>query len=300
MTDELSPEEIAEMDAEELAVRVADIDDFRLTRPILRDRVEEIVQENLQYRQAFREYGATDINSNTVQFPVPDDSMGQPKVVEEGSEFPRDQETYSKATLTFDKFGFEVSITDEAVRFGRVDAEAEAQAEMARAQMKNIDVRAFDFLDTNNNSTTIGNDTEDLDFEAVVAAYEELYAEEYNPNEMELYVGPDGMRDLSLDDSFNRATTGGDDLVTTEGTNYLGEIYNVPVFSTNTGDLGDDEAILVDTSKYGYFAEWEPMNVETYREESNDQTVYQLSAHNGFAVTDSSAAVFIQGGSSGA
>ena len=61
-----------------------------------------------------------------------------------------------------------------------------------------------------------------------------------------------------------------------------------------------DEAILVDTSKYGYFAEWEPMNVESYREDSNDQWVYKLNAHNGFAVTDAQAAVKIQGGASGA
>jgi len=263
--------------------------------------VEERTEPDYQFRRAFRDFDASNNDAETLQFPVPtDDLEGHVVEIDEGSDYPRSELNYGEAGADRAKYGFEVTITDEAVRFGRVDAEAEAQAEMARAQMKNIDVRAFDFLDTNNNSTTIGNDTEDLDFEAVVAAYEELYAEEYNPNEMELYVGPDGMRDLSLDDSFNRATTGGDDLVTTEGTNYLGEIYNVPVFSTNTGDLGDDEAILVDTSKYGYFAEWEPMNVETYREESNDQTVYQLSAHNGFAVTDSSAAVFIQGGSSGA
>jgi len=42
------------------------------------------------------------------------------------------------------------------------------------------------------------------------------------------------------------------------------------------------------------------MNVETYREDSNQQTVYQLSAHNGFAITDSNAAIEIQGGASGA
>jgi len=263
--------------------------------------VEERTQPDYQFRRAFRDFNASDNDAETLKFPVPEDDLeGHVVEIGEGSDYPRSELNYSEAAADRAKYGFEVSITDEAVRFGRVDAEAEAQAEMARAQMKQIDERAFEFLNTNNNDVTVGNDGEDLDFEAVVEAYEVLYSDEFNPNEMELYVGPDGMRDLSLDDSFNRATTGGDDLVTTEGTNYLGEIYNVPVFSTNTGDLGDDEAIMVDTSKYGYFAEWEPMNVDTYREESNDQTVYQLSAHNGFAVTEDQAAVFIQGGASGA
>jgi len=264
-------------------------------------RVEERTEPTYQFRQAFRDYDASGNDAEELKFPVPDDDL-EGHVVElgEGSDFPRSELNYSEVGAVRNKFGFEVSITDEAVRFGRVDAEMQAQEEMARAATKNIDERAFNLLDSNNNSTTIGNDGEDLDFEAVVAGYEELFAEEYDPNEMVLFVGPDGMRDLSLDDSFNRATEGGDRLTTTQGPDYLGEIYGVPVLGTNTGDLGDDEAIMVDTSKYGHLAEWEPMDVTTYREESNQQTVYQISGHNGFAVTDPDAAVFIQGGESGA
>jgi len=263
--------------------------------------VEERTQPDYQFRRAFRDYNASDNDAEQLNFPIPtDDLEGHVVEIGEGSDFPRSELNYDEVAAVRNKYGFEVSITDEAVRFGRVDAEAEAQAEMARAQMKNIDERAFELLNANNNDVTVGNDGEDLDFEAVVEAYEVLYADEFNPNEMEMYVGPDGMRDLSLDDSFNRATEGGDSLVTDRGPNYLGTIYNVPVYSTNTGDLGDDEALLVDTSKYGYLAEWEAMNVDTYREDSNQQTVYQLSAHNGFAVTEDQAAVKIQGGASGA
>jgi len=264
-------------------------------------QVQERTEPDYQFRRAFRDFDASNNDAETLKFPVPEDDLeGHVVEIGEGSDYPRGELNYGEAGADRAKYGFEMVITDEAIRFGRVDVEAETQAEMARSQMKNIDERAFSFLNSNNNSTTVGNDGEDLDFEAVVEAYEVLYSEEYNPNEFEIYVGSDGMRDLSLDDSFNRATEGGDSLVTDMGQNYLGTIYNAPVFSTNTGDLGDDEAIMVDTSKYGYFAEWEPMNVETYREDSNDQFVYKLNAHNGFAVLDSDAAVKIQGGASGA
>jgi len=265
---------------------------------ILRE-VQERTQPTYQFRQAFRDYDASGNDAEELKFPVPDDDLeGHVVDVDEGSDFPRSEINYSEVGAVRNKFGFEVTITDEAVRFGRVDVEAEAQAEMGRAATKNIDERAFNLLNTNNNATTVGNDTEDLDFEAVVEAYEVLFADEYSPEDMVLFVGPDGMRDLSLDDSFNRATEGGDQLTTTQGPDYLGSIYRVPVLSTNTGDLGDDEALMVDTSKYGYLAEWEPMSVTTYREESNQQTVYQISGHNGFAITDSDAAVFLQGGAS--
>lgn len=263
--------------------------------------VEERTMPTYQFRQAFRRYDASNNDAEQVEFPVPDDDLeGHVVDIGEGSDFPRSELNYSEVAAVRQKYGFEVTITDEAVRFGRVDVEAETQAEMGRAATADIDQRAFNLLSSNNNGTTVGNDAEDLDFEAVVEAYEVLFSNEYNPDEMTLFVGPDGMRDLSLDDSFNRATEGGDQLTTDMGPDYLGSIYGVPVLSTNTGDLGDDEAMLVDTSKYGYLAEWEPMDADTYREDSNQQTVYQISGHNGFAVTDPDAAVFIQGGASGA
>jgi len=263
--------------------------------------VQERTQPTYQFQEAFRDYDASGNDAEELKFPVPDDDLeGHVVEVDEGSDYPRSELNYSEASAVRSKYGFEVVITDEAVRFGRVDIEAEAQAEMGRAQLKNLDRRAFELLNNNNNATTIGNDGEDMDFEAVVEAYKVLNAEEYNPAMSALFVGPDGLRDLSLDDSFNRATELGDNLVSTQGPEVIGEVYNLPVLRTNTGDFGDDEGFLVDMSKYGRYAEWEPMSVETYREESNDQTVYQISGHNGFAVTDADACIAIQGGASGA
>jgi len=273
--------------------------------PVQPETILRIVQERTeplyQFQQAFRNYDASDEDAEELKFPVPEDDLeGHVVEIDEGSDFPRSELNYDEVSAVRQKYGFAVAITDEAVRFGRVDVEAEAQDEMARATMKNLDQRAFNLLNSNNNATTVGNDGEDMDFEAVVEAYEVLFSEEYSPENMVLFAGSDAVRDLSLDDSFNRATTGGDSLVTDQGPNYLGEIYGVPVLPTNTGDLADDEGIMVDTSKYGRLAEWEPMDVTTYREESNQQTVYQISGHNGFAVTDDQAAVFVQGGASGA
>jgi len=279
---------------------VTDTSDVPIQEETVLRQVQERTQPDYQFRRAFRDYDATSNDAETLQFPVPEDDLeGHVVEIGEGSDYPRAELNYGEAGADRAKYGFEMPITDEAIRFGRVDIEAETQAEMARSQMKNIDVRAYDFLSNQNNGTTVGNDGEDLDFEAVVEAYEVLYSDEYNPAEFEMYVGPDGGRDLSLDDSFNRATEEGDMLTRDEGITNLGTIYGIPVYMTNTGDLGDDEALLVDTSKYGYFAEWEPMAVESYREDSNDQWVYKLNAHNGFAVTDAQAACFIQGGASG-
>jgi len=267
---------------------------------ILRE-VQDRTEPTYQFREAFRDYDASGNDAEKLSFPVPDDDLeGHVVEVDEGGDYPRSEINDSTVSAVRSKYGFEVAITDEAVRFGRVDIEAEAQAEMGRAQLKNLDARAFDLLNNNSNGTTVGNDEEDLDFEAVVEAYEVLNSAEYNPGESALFVGADALRDLSLDDSFNRATELGDSLVSDRGPEVVGEVYSMPVLRTNTGDFNDDEAFMVDMSKFGRYVEWEPMSVETYREDSNDQTVYQLSGHNGFAVTDADANVFIQGGASGA
>jgi len=267
---------------------------------ILRE-VQERTEPLYQFRQAFRDFDASDRDAEELKFPVPEDDLeGHVVDVDEGSDFPRSELNYDEVGAVRNKYGFEVVITDEAVEFGRVDVEAEAQAEMARATERDLDKRAYELLDAKNNGTTVGNDGEDMDFEAIVEAQNELFSQEYDPTQMMFILGADAVRDLSLDDSFNRATDLGDGLVTDRGPGILGETYGTPAMRTNTGDLGEDEGFLIDTSKYGRLAQWQPMDVTTYREDSNQQTVYQISGHNGFAVTDSDACIKIQGGASGA
>jgi len=267
---------------------------------ILRE-VQERTEPLYQFRQMFRDFDASGQDAEELRFPVPEDDLeGHVVEIDEGSDFPRSELNYDDVSAVRNKYGFEVVITDEAVEFGRVDVEVEAQDEMARATEKNLDKRAYELLENNNNSVTVGNDGEDMDFEAIVEAQNELFSQEYDPSQMMFVLGADAVRDLSLDDSFNRATNLGDDLLTNRGPEVFGEVYSTPAIRTNTGDLGEDEGFLVDMSKYGYLAEWQPMSVDTYREDSNQQTVFQISGHNGFAVTDSDACIKIQGGASGA
>ena len=139
--------DISEMDAEELAVKVGDIDDFRLTHPILRDRVEEITQENLVWRQAFREINATDIQSNAYTFFVDNDDMGTPEVIGEGEEFPRDKSTLREITVNFEKFGDSVAITMEAMEDGMVDMKARQIEDLARRMAQWLNEQAFEQID---------------------------------------------------------------------------------------------------------------------------------------------------------
>jgi len=257
--------------------------------------VEERTEPMYQFRRAFRDYDATDNDAEELKFPIPADNFDRDSMVEieELSGYPRMELNYEDVSAVAAKYGFEVVISDKAVRFGRVDSELEAQSQMIEAETRALDAQAYELLAAQNNSVTIGNGTDPLSFEYVVDAYVEAVGQEYNPADFEFYHGPAAFGSIAKDDTFNRATEQGDALARN---GQLGEMFGATHALSNTGDLTTD-AFLVDTSKYGYEATWEPTSVTSYREEDIDATVYKINGWWGFAVTDPDAAIYIDAGS---
>ena len=260
----------------------------------VRSVLEERTQETYQFRRAYRDHDATGINSGTFTFPQADDNLrGEMVEIGEESDYPRSGLNYSGVNAQYTKDGFEVAISDEAVSDSAFDVVMDAMEEMGIAAEKRLDNLAFTGIDNNNNGTTIGSDGTDLNYGAITSAYTTLVEDEFTPAGFELYVSPDAFDDLANDSNFNRATDQGDALAR-QG--MLGETFGVPVVMTNTGDLGDDEAYMVDTERYGYEStRWE-QEVTNYREESNDQDVFKIRHRKDFVVMKSAAAIFLQGG----
>jgi len=278
--------DISEMDAEELAVKVGDIDDFRLTHPILRDRVEEITQENLVWRQAFRDYPASDINSNTVQFPVPDDEIGNPDVVAEGAEFPREQETYSKKSLTFDKFGFEVALTHEAVEDSMIDVVRDQVDRQARQMSEE--------MNDANNRGTVGDADGVFTYDDVLAGRQPLMQDNYDPDL--LIADLDAAHDLLQDANFLEASEMQGEM---RRSGQIGRIAGFDVVEADddfdiTGN-NNPGAVMVDTDFYGYEGEREPVTSEEYREDRTQTDVYRVYTRIGWLAIDPNACVKIEG-----
>jgi hypothetical protein len=292
MTDEYDPEEIAKMDLEELAVEVGDIDDFRLTRPILRDRVEEITQENLQYRQAFRDYPATDINSNTVNFPVPDDSIGNPKVVAEGAEFPREQETYSKKALTFEKYGFEVALTHESQEDSMINVVRDQVDRQARQMAEEMNDQAFSVLDSENRGT-VGDADGVFTYDDVLEGRQALMADNYDPDT--LIADLDAAHDLMSDSNFLEASEMQGEM---RRSGQIGRIAGFDVIQADDDNeivAGNPGAFMIDTDFYGYEGTREEVTTEEYREDRTQTDVYRIYNRMGWLAIDPQAAVKIEG-----
>jgi hypothetical protein len=256
--------------------------------------LEERTQEMYQFRRAYRDHDATGIDSGSFEFPESTDRLrGEMDEVGEESNYPRSGLNYQGVTAEYVKDGFEVAVSDEAVDDSAFDVVMDTMEEMGVAAESRLDGLAFTGLDNNQNATTIGTDGTDLNYDAIVGGYTELVEDEYRPAQFEVYASADGWGDLATDDQFTQATAQGEATIR-DGT--LDSSLGVPIYITNTGDLGDDEAFIVDTSKFGYEStRWE-QEVTNYREESEDQDVFKIRHRKDFVVMDGDANVFLQGG----
>lgn len=273
-----------------MSVSAADVISEHEVRAVLEERT----QQMYQFRRAFREHDATDLNSNSYTFPTAADDLREDMgdVGEEGT-YPRSALQHEGIQAEYTKDGFEVAISDEAVDDTPVNIILDILEEMAVAAEKRLDALAFAVIANNNNDVTIGDSTNDLNFDALVDAHAQLVDDEFTPSGFELYCSPYSWADLAKDDRFNRATDAGDALAR-EG--QLAEVFGMPTIMSNTGDLGANEAVIVDTDRYGYESTRWDREVEQYREEKNDRDVFKIRHRKDFVPMKGDGAVWIEGG----
>jgi len=256
--------------------------------------VEERTDQMYQFRRAYRDHDATGINSGSFEFPDYDDRLrGEMTEVGEEANYPRSGVNYSGIQANYTKDGFEVAISDEAVNDAAFDIIMDVTEEMARAAENRLDGLAYNGINNNQNGTTAGSSGSDMNYAALVDAYTILVESEYSPSDFETYVSTDAFGDLATDTQFTQATAQGE---ATIRDGVLDSSLGVPIYMTNTGDLGDDEGNMVDTSQFGYESTREDREVITYREEQQDQDVYKIRHRKDFVVMDADANVFIPGG----
>jgi len=279
-----------EKSLEELAVTFDDVEG-PLSQPVLRDRVEQIVYEDLRYREAFRNYDATGINSNVVQMPVPKDNMGSPKVVDEGSEFPRSKEEYELETLDFEKFGFEISLTMEAVEDSQTDLVQDQLDKQAREMRRDMNERAFNEIN-DSISSVVGDENDTLTFSDILAGRQELVGKSYNPDL--LIVDVEGSHDLLDSDNFLSATEAQSSL---RRSGEIGQIAGMSVIEDDSSHnfTGGAEGVMIDTDYFGYEGERTPVTTEEYEEKRTQGDVYRIFGRYGWLTIDEDAGVIIDG-----
>ncbi len=278
-------------EVEELTVKFSDT----INQPVIRERVEDIVQEDLQYREAFRDYpGASDINSNTIEIPVPDDDMGLASQIDEGGEFPREEESYSKETLTFDKYGFEVTLTHEAIEDSMLNIVQDQVDRQARQLQETLNGEAFDVLQGNTQSSNAGDADGTFTYSDVIDARKQLVQQNYEPDL--LIADVDAASDLLSDSNFLNASDMQGEM---RRSGQIGRIAGLDVVEARddhniTGNTNPG-AFLVDTDYYGYEGTREGITTEEYEETRTMSEVYRVYTRIGWVVVQPDAAVTVEG-----
>lgn len=267
-----------------------------ITQDFVRETVEEVVEENLVYRRAFREIDASGVQSTSYTFHIDNDEMGRPQIVNEGEESPRHQSTVSEKTVKFEKYMGEVALTMEAMEDGLIEMKAREIEDLARAMAERLNAEAYDQLVNNIQTTydgsTIGDSNDTLSFSDITEGMKALRAADYTPDL--LFVDVDGYVDLLTDSNFNRATETGDEVVRT---GEVGTVAGMTVIVDSTQDIvtGGHGAIAVDSTRYGYELTRTAMSTREYEEPERQADVVQAFTRKAWSTIFSDAAAQIDG-----
>jgi hypothetical protein len=275
-----------------MTLKVQDV----ITEDFVRDTVEEFVEEDLVYRDAFAQIDASSIGSSAYQFNIAQDDMGRVQVVPEGAEVPRHQTTVKEVLVTFDKYAGEISITMEAQQDGLLDMKAREVDQLARAMDERLNFEAFKTL-RDNVKTDSGDDNGTMTFGDIRDGMIEVRRGDYSPDMLVLDLEAYG--DLLTDDNFNRATEGGDDVV---ATGEIGQIAGLDVIvdnrhaiGTEFGDNSGPGAFIVDTEYFGYELTRTGMDSTEYEDNERMADNVQVFTRRSWKAIFSDAAVAITG-----
>lgn len=267
-----------------------------ITEDFVRDTVEEVVEENLIYRRAFREIDATNIQSNSYTFYIDNDEMGDPQIISEGEEFPRNQSTVGEQTVQFDKFAGSVSLTMESIEDGLIDMKAREIEDLARSMSEELNEEAYNELDANARTqddagNTVGDGNSVLSFSDIVEGLRAVRENNYNPDL--LIVDLEGYTDLMTDSNFNRATESGDEVVS-DGE--IGTIAGMPVVVDTTQDISSGHgAFAVDSNQFGYELTRTPVSTNEFEKPERQTDVVQVFSRKAWTTIFSEAAAKIDG-----
>lgn len=259
----------------------------------VRDRVHQLVEEDLQFRQAYLSMTPPAGTDDEWSIPIDSDNLAKPGEIGAGSHYPTDEEGFSTVTATRRKFGQAIPVHDEAQMdnvFAIVDY---LSNKMARKMQEKLDSEAQTVLDGNLNTdspvTDAGGSAGTMEYGDILGGVRELALDGYDPDLA--IIEPNGEEDLRNDSNFVRATDRGDAVVR-EGT--VDRVAGMDVVVSNTGDVTSGEAYLVDTQFYGAEVTWVGMEAEEAREALKDTDYLKLRTFRDWVALDSEAAIKVQ------
>jgi hypothetical protein len=253
--------------------------------------VEERLQEQLVFREAFRDLDATNVNSNVIKVPNPADAMAEPAAIEPGGEYPQTREEYEKISIERQKYGVMIEVPEEDVMDNVFDLVNDHVDLAAQEMAEFLDGLAFQELSTNlaSGSPVSNNADDDMTYDDITEGIATL--EENNAEPDVAFFGPRGKQDI-LTYLAERGTDITDEAVTT---GQFGAFAGLDFMYSTVSDLTTHNAILVDSDRYGYEATFTPVESDEDSDFDSDTDKYKVKTRKGFKAMKEEAAVEVEG-----
>jgi len=264
-----------------------------LTEERVRRVMEEEETERLVWNQMFESIPMEADANDTVQIPEDKGLMGEPERVQEGSEFPKEEEEYEKTPITVEKHGFEVALSDESTMYSVFDQVARQTEKAARRMSEYLNELAFTEVENNLHPNSPKSGGGSFDFQLATNGRKELFDSLYEPRV--LVVNTEAEKQLLNTEAYQRASDLGD-TVTMDAEIVDGRFAGMDVVVDNSGHLGDTntaEGIIADPSEYGYEVVAEDVSTNNYRDDSRQSEIYQIWTIRGYKAINEEAAIKI-------
>ena len=262
-----------------------------ISQEAVRATVEERLEEMLVFRDAFRGLDATNVNSDTIKVPDPDDVMAEPAAIAPTSEYPGTREEYTKVPIDREKYGEIIEVPEEDVMDNVFDLVADHVDLAARNMAEFLDGLAYQELSNNlaSGSPVTDNANDDLTYDDVQEGVATLEENSATPDMA--FVGPRGKQDI-LTYLAERGTDLTDEAVQTGS---FGTIAGLDFMFSTVGDLDLHNAILVDSDRFGYEATFTPIETEEEDDFDTDTQKFKIKTRKGFKAIKPEAAIEVEG-----
>lgn len=262
-----------------------------ITQEAVRATLEERLEEQLVFREAFRGLDATNINDDSMHVPQPEDVMAEPAAIEPGANYPTTREEYEKVEIQRQKYGEMLKIPEEDVMDSVPDLLADHVDQVARQMAEFLDGLAYQELSNNVASASPVTDNADdsLTYDDIQEGVTE--AELNNAQPDMAFFGPRGKGDI-LKYLADRGTDLGDEAVTA---GQFGAFAGLDFMYSTVGDITAHNAILVDSDRYGYEATFTPIETDEKEDFESDSQKYKIKTRKGFKAMKPEAAVIVEG-----
>ncbi|AFH22668.1 hypothetical protein OSG_eHP32_00070 [environmental Halophage eHP-32] len=260
-----------------------------ITQEAVRAEVEERLEEQLVFREAFRDLDATNINDDTMNVPQPEDAMAEPAAIEPGASYPETREEYEKVAIKRQKYGELVKVPEEDVMDSVPDLVADHVDTAARKMAEFLDGLAFQELSSNVTATVSDNADDNMTYDDIQEGVTELELNDAQPDMA--FFGPRGKGDI-LKYLADRGTDLGDEAVTT---GQFGAFAGLDFMFSTVGDITSHNAILIDSDRFGYEATFTPVESDEKDDFESDSQLYKVKTRKGFKAMKPEAAVIVEG-----